>query len=135
MRSSRPRLPKAERLSADTARTATDPAASRVATTLAHAHLINSIGDGAFYVTFALYFTHVVGLSATRFGLGMSLAWAAGLLASMPLGHLADRFGPRRAAVALAAGTAVAVALPPTARSFPAFLVAICAYGVCQSGL
>lgn len=108
---------------------------SPVSRTLARTHLVNSIGDGAFYVTFALYFTHVVGLSATRFGLGMSLAWAAGLLAGMPLGHLADRIGPRRAAVALAAGTAVAVALLPAARGFPSFLLVICAYGVCQSGL
>ncbi len=121
-----PRLPKVDRLSADTA---------RVSTTLARTHLVNSIGDGAFYVTFALYFTHVVGLSAAQFGLGMSLAWAAGFLAGMPLGHLADRVGPRRTAVALAAGTAVAVAVLPTARSFPAFLLVICAYGVCQSGL
>ncbi|MGW4946530.1 MFS transporter [Actinoplanes sp. NPDC004185] len=108
---------------------------ARVATTLARTHLVNAIGDGAFYVTFALYFTHVAGLSATRFGLGMSLAWGAGFLASMPLGQLADRIGPRRAAVALAAGTAVAVAVLPVARGFPAFLVVICAYGVCQSGL
>jgi len=127
--------PKAERLSADTVPAAADPSAARTASTLARTHLVNSIGDGAFYVTFALYFTHVVGLSATRFGLGMSLAWTAGLVAGMPLGHLADRFGPRRAAIALAAGTAVAVAMLPAVHGFPAFLVVICGYGVCQSGL
>jgi MFS family permease len=103
--------------------------------TLARAHLVSAIGDGAFLVTFALYFTHVVGLSAARFGLGMSVAWAAGFLAAMPLGHLADRIGPRRASVALAVGTAVAVAVLPFARGYPAFLAAICAYGICQSGL
>lgn len=135
MKQTYPLLPKAGELSVDTVRIEADPAAARVTTTLARTHLVNSIGDGAFYVTFALYFTHVVGLSATRFGLGMSLAWAAGFLASMPLGHLADRIGPRRAAVALAAGTAVAVAVLPAARSYPAFLATICAYGVCQSGL
>jgi MFS family permease len=106
----------------------------RVATTLARTHLVNAIGDGAFLVTFALYFTQVVGLPATRFGLGMSLAWGAGFLASLPLGQLADRVGPRRVAVALAVGTAVTVAVLPAARG-PAFLVVICAYGVCQSGL
>ncbi|MFI7542013.1 MFS transporter [Actinoplanes sp. NPDC049599] len=107
----------------------------KVSATLARTHLVNAIGDGAFLVTFALYFTHVVGLPAARFGLGMSLAWAAGFLASVPAGHLADRFGPRRVAVALAAGTAVTVAVLPAVRGFPAFLVVICAYGVCQSGL
>ena len=107
----------------------------RVSATMARTHLINAIGDGAFLVTFALYFTHVVGLPAARFGLGMSLAWAAGFLAGMPLGHLADRIGPRRVAVSLAVGTAVAVAVLPVARSFPAFLMVICCYGICQSGL
>lgn len=103
--------------------------------TLARAHLVGAVGDGAFLVTFALYFTHVVGLPAARFGLGMSLAWAAGFLASMPLGHLADRIGPRPASVALAAGTAATVAVLPFTRGYPAFLAAICAYGICQSGL
>ena len=102
--------------------------------TLHRTYLVTAIGDGAFLVTFALYFTQVVGLPATRFGLGMSLAWGAGLLTALPLGHLADRIGPRRAAVLLAAGTAASVAVLPLARTFPVFLVLICAYGICQSG-
>ncbi|MCW3842064.1 hypothetical protein ONA70_18355 [Micromonospora yasonensis] len=61
------------------------------ARTLALAQLANSIGDGAFLVTSALYFTQVVGLSPGQVGLGLSLAWAAGLLAGVPAGHAADR--------------------------------------------
>ncbi|SDS45226.1 MFS transporter [Actinoplanes derwentensis] len=106
-----------------------------ITTTLTRAHLVSSIGEGAFLVTFALYFTQVVGLPATRFGLGVSLAWAAGFLAGVPLGHLADRIGPRRAAVLLATGTAVSVAALPYARGYPFFLLAVAAYAICQTGL
>jgi hypothetical protein len=39
---------------------------------LAIAQLTNSIGDGAYYVCSALYFTRIVGLSATQVGFGRS---------------------------------------------------------------
>ena len=106
-----------------------------IVATLTRTYLVNAVGEGAFLVTFALYFTRSVGLPATRFGLGMSLAWAAGLLAGVPLGHLADRIGPRRAAVLLATGTATSVAVLPFVRGYPAFLAAVCAYAICQTGL
>ena len=41
---------------------------------LAYAQLTNSIGDGGFLVVSALYFTQIVGLSATRVGLALTLA-------------------------------------------------------------
>ncbi|MER5828330.1 hypothetical protein ABT086_40540 [Streptomyces mirabilis] len=62
---------------------------------LALAQLTNSVGDGAYYVTSALYFTHVVGLAPARVGLGLTVAWAVGSLVGVPLGRLADRRGPR----------------------------------------
>lgn len=37
---------------------------------LALAQLSNSVGDGAYYVTSALYFTHVVGLAPRGWGSG-----------------------------------------------------------------
>src|ERR671916_2768660 len=73
---------------------------------LALAQLANSLGDGAFYACSALFFTRVVGLSATQVGLALTLAWATGILAGVPLGYVADRFGPRRTAVVLAVVTA-----------------------------
>ncbi|PPK65654.1 MFS transporter [Actinokineospora auranticolor] len=102
---------------------------------LALAQLTNSIGDGAYYVCSTLYFTRIVGLSPTQVGFGLTLGWALGTLAGVPLGHLADRRGPRGVAVLLAVATAVAVAGFALARSFPAFLVAACVYTVCQCGL
>ncbi|MGW2253898.1 MFS transporter [Kitasatospora sp. NPDC001660] len=103
--------------------------------TLAAAQLASAVGDGAYYTCSALYFTHVVGMSAARLGVGLAVAWALGSLAGVPLGHLADRRGPRRTAVGLALATAAIVALFLVIRSYPLFLLAICLYATTQSGL
>ncbi|MFF9406112.1 MFS transporter [Streptomyces anandii] len=102
---------------------------------LALAQLTNSVGDGAFYVTSALYFTRVVGLAPARVGLGLTLAWAVGSLAGVPLGRLADRRGPRGAAVLLALATGLSVAAFLVVRGFLPFVAAACAYACSQSGL
>ncbi|WP_128435479.1 MFS transporter [Streptomyces cyaneus] len=102
---------------------------------LASAQLANSIGDGAYYVTSALYFTHVVGLAPARVGLGLTVAWAVGSLAGVPLGRLADRRGPRGTAVLLALATALAVASFLVVDGFVPFVAAACAYATAQSGL
>jgi len=102
---------------------------------LAVAQLVNSVGDGAYYVCSALYFSQVVGLSAAQIGLGLTVAWGVGAVAGVPLGHLADRRGPRGTAVALALATAVCVAAFLTVRSFLPFVVAACAYATAQCGL
>ncbi|WP_324790163.1 MFS transporter [Streptomyces sp. H51] len=102
---------------------------------LALAQLSHSIGDGAYYVTSALFFTRVVGLAPARVGLGLTLAWAAGSAAGVPLGRLADRRGPRGTAVLLASATAIAVASFLVVRGFVPFVAAACAYATAQSGL
>ncbi|SDG49019.1 Predicted arabinose efflux permease, MFS family [Lentzea fradiae] len=102
---------------------------------LAIAQLTNAIGDGAYYVCSVLFFTRIVGLTPTQVGLGLTAGWALGTFASVPLGHLADRRGPRGVAVLLAVATAVAVAAFALIRSFPAFLVVACVYTICQCGL
>ncbi|MFF4495004.1 MFS transporter [Streptomyces sp. NPDC001546] len=102
---------------------------------LAAAQLSNSVGDGAYYVCSALYFTRVVGLSPAQIGLGLTLAWAVGSVAGVPLGALADRRGPRGTSVLLALATAVSVASFLFIRSFGAFLCAVVLYAVSQCGL
>ncbi len=99
------------------------------------AQLANSIGDGVFLVTSVLYFTRVVGFSATQVGLALTIGWGAGLLAGVPLGHVADRRGPRGTAVTLAVSTATAVGSLLLARTFAAFLAAVLLYTVSQCGL
>src|SRR3990170_981663 len=58
---------------------------------LAAAELAGSIGNGAFYACSALFFTRIVGLSATEVGVALTVGWASGMLAGVPLGGLADR--------------------------------------------
>jgi len=102
---------------------------------LAMAQLANSVGDGAFVVTSALFFTRVVGLSTAEVGLGLTIAWLVGFLTGVPLGNLADRKGARGVAIALALTTATSVASFLFVRSFPLFLIAAIVYASSQTGL
>ncbi|MET9464580.1 MFS transporter [Streptomyces sp. NPDC006544] len=102
---------------------------------LAAAQLCNSVGDGAYYVCSALFFTRVVGLSPAQIGVGLTLAWAVGSVAGVPLGALADRRGPRGTSVVLAVATAASVSSFLFVRSFWAFLAAVILYATAQCGL
>lgn len=102
---------------------------------LALAQLSNSVGDGAYYTTSALYFTQVVGLDPARVGLGLTVGWAVGSLVGVPLGRLADRRGARGTAVLLALATGLAVASFVAVRGFVPFVLVACGYAAAQSGL
>ncbi|MFE1590602.1 MFS transporter [Streptomyces sp. NPDC058737] len=102
---------------------------------LAAAQLTNSVGDGAYYVCSALYFNRIVGLSPTQIGAALTLGWAAGAVVGIPVGHLADRRGPRGVAVLMSVATGTAVGSFLLVRSYAAFLVAVCVYACCQCGL
>jgi MFS family permease len=56
---------------------------------------IYNIGTGMFMTSSVLYFTEGLGLSVTEVGLWLAVAGLIGLLAGVPMGHLADRRGPR----------------------------------------
>ncbi|WP_410660524.1 MFS transporter [Amycolatopsis sp. lyj-112] len=99
------------------------------------AQLISSVGDGAYYVSSALYFTLIVGLSPAQVGLGLTVGWAVGSVAGIALGHLADRRGPKGTAVLLALGTAVAVSAFLFVSTVVAFVIAACVYACFQCGL
>ncbi|MEU4698864.1 MFS transporter [Nonomuraea dietziae] len=99
------------------------------------AQLTSSIGDGAYIVTSTLYFTRIVGLSPFEIGLGLTIGWALGTVAGVPLGNLADRRGPRGVAVLLAMATGAGVGTFLVVRSFPLFVLAVCLYAGAQSGL
>ena len=57
--------------------------------------LINVYGTGLIVTAMTLYAIRVVHLTAERSGLALTIAGLVGLLASMPMGRLADRRGPR----------------------------------------
>jgi MFS family permease len=57
--------------------------------------LINVYGTGLIVLAMTLYAIRVVHLTARSSGLALTIAGLVGLLASMPMGRLADRRGPR----------------------------------------
>jgi Na+/melibiose symporter-like transporter len=58
--------------------------------------VLSAFGDGVFLTGSAVFFTQIVGLSAARVGLGLSLAGAVTFALAVPLGKLADRLGAKR---------------------------------------
>jgi MFS family permease len=94
--------------------------------TLSAMTLANTVGSGLLGASVVLYFTHLVGLSGGQVGLGLTVAGGLGLLVGIPVGHVADRRGPREVLVALMLGEAVATLSYVFVRSFGVFLVAVC---------
>ena len=62
------------------------------------AMLINTFGLGLVITAMTLFYTRVVHLSTEQVGVGMTVAAIVGILAGIPVGHLADRLGPREVA-------------------------------------
>ncbi|WP_410564881.1 MFS transporter [Amycolatopsis sp. cmx-4-61] len=111
------------------------PGTRRPGRLLAAAQLAGSLGDGAFLTCSVLFFTRIAGLTPAQVGLGLTLGWAVGSVAGVPLGHLADRHGARGSAVLLALATGTSVLAFLLVRSPVAFVLAACLYGSCQTGL
>lgn len=67
----------------------------RDARILAVAMLVNAIGSGMFLAGGTLFFVRVVGLSYGQLAVGLSIAAAFGIVATIPISAMADRFAPR----------------------------------------
>ena len=98
------------------------------------AALINVYGTGLIITAMTLYAIKVVHLTAARSGLALTIAGLVGLLASMPIGRLADRRGPRDVyrlvLIFLAAASAGYVFL---AHSFVSYLLVAIVDGAAQA--
>ena len=93
-----------------------------LARALAVRSALYAVGSGSFLTGSAFYFTHVVGLTAAQVGLGLTLAGVASFVTAVPLGGLADRFGPRRVWIVSSTLTAALFLTWPLARGFGPFV-------------
>lgn len=85
--------------------------------------LVNTVGQGLWVTSSALYLTQVVGLSPAQYGLGLTAASLVCVVASTPMGYLADRRGPRGVQLTAYLLLAVLTAGMLLVASFPAFVV------------
>ena len=85
--------------------------------------LVNTTGNGIFFTLSALYFTRIVGFSVVQVGTGLSIAAGVAILAGIPMGHLADRRGPREVMVALLVLTAACSGLYLLVQSWWQFVL------------
>ncbi|MDH6463077.1 MFS family permease [Micromonospora sp. A200] len=93
------------------------------ARTLALSTLVNTIGRGTWLTVSALFLTRSVGLSVREVGVGLTVTALVSLIASTPMGYLADRHGPRGIQLAALVASGAFTAALVTVRSFPTFLV------------
>ncbi len=91
---------------------------------------IDSVGTGLYLAGSAIFFTQVVGLSAARVGLGLSLAGLLGLVAQPVIGWMADRWGPRRVLVFLNLWRAAGFTAYVFTDSFTMFVVVAALLGI-----
>lgn len=91
---------------------------------------------GCYYPYYSLYLTQVLGLSATQVGTVIAMQPLAGIFAQPLWGHLADRTGSRRKALALAiAGFALGAYGISQATTYPQVLLATAAFATCSTSL
>lgn len=90
---------------------------------MALATLINVAGSGIYIVVAVLYFTRIVGLSATQVGIGLSIAGLCGLLSGVPMGHLGDRIGGRELIIVLLLFGALAAAAAAFVETYWQFVL------------
>ncbi|MFJ9844783.1 MFS transporter [Kitasatospora sp. NPDC101155] len=92
----------------------------------AAATFVNQIGKGLFIAGAALFFTRSVGLPVAQVGFALGAAALIGLAAGIPVGYLADRYGPRDVFRVTLFVQALAVAGLVFVRSFPALIACLC---------
>jgi hypothetical protein len=92
----------------------------------AAATFINQIGKGLFISGAALFFTRSVGLPVAQVGFALGAAALIGLAAGIPVGHLADRRGPREVFRLAIVVQALAVAALVVVRSVPSLIAVLC---------
>ena len=100
---------------------------------LALQSLLFATAQGAFNTGSAVFFTDVVGLSAARVGLGMTLAGVVSFAVAYPAGKLVDRVGPRKMWATGTLCSAGAFAFWPWIHGFDEYLAISMAFQIVQN--
>jgi len=98
------------------------------------ATLVNTFGNGVYAAVGALYLTRAAGLSVGHVGIGLTIAGLIGLVASTPLGVVADRLGPNRAYVGFLVLQAITMSALTQVRSFLPYVVVAGVTAIADSG-
>lgn len=101
---------------------------------LAWMTLVNAFGNGLFMTVGVLFFTRALHFTAARVGLGLTLAGLCGVLASVPAGRAADRWGTKRVLPVLVTVQAVGTACYGLLHGFTAFVLLACAVTAVDRG-
>ena len=101
---------------------------------LAGLTLVNAFGNGLFMTVGVLFFTRSLHFGATQVGFGLTLAGLCGVLASLPAGRAADRWGAKRMLMILVVLEAVGMAGYALVHSFLAFVLLACAVTAVDRG-
>ena len=87
------------------------------------ATFVNNFGLGLVMTAMTLFFTGVTDLSTRQVGVGLTVAGIVGILGGIPVGELADRYGPREVARVVLLVEALVTAGYVLVQGFVAFLV------------
>lgn len=101
---------------------------------LVASRLAASTSRGLFITVSVIFFTRSVGLSAGEVGLGLTCAAVAGMFAGVPIGHFADRVGPRGVMIAFGALRALGILGYLVVDDFAGFVVVAAAVNVFETG-
>ncbi|MEV6671215.1 MFS transporter [Streptomyces sp. NPDC051162] len=101
---------------------------------LAVSTLVGQTGGGLFLPVSALFFTRSVGLAPSQVGVGLAVAGLIGLAAAVPIGRIADRFGPRGTYAVTLLGQAAATASFALVHSLWAFILTNTVAALAQRG-
>lgn len=101
---------------------------------LAWMTLVNALGNGLFMTVGVLFFTRGLHFSAGQVGFGLTLAGLCGVLASVPAGRAADRWGSKRVFAVLVIAEAAGMAGYGLVRGYGAFVLLACAVAAANRG-
>ncbi|MFD9502006.1 MFS transporter [Streptomyces sp. NPDC060035] len=95
--------------------------------------VVQATGFGLFLTASAIFFRSAIGLTAGQVGTGLSVAGLAGMLCTVPIGRLADRYGPRLPLLASYAALALLFAAYCGVTGFAGFVVLAALISVCET--